>query len=197
MSARRKNKRKLLPQGIPDLMFQSPADYGQTDFKVIVPQDLFDDAAACWASPNSSVRHLVPLPIFAALSDIYVKIGSPELTHLNIWDVYMAMRARIDATIQAIPYEVNAPQKVDLLPGYGEFAGAVYAVGHILSSQDQRPSNDDNANEDDNVDDDFMMVMSGIEDVNPFPGEPDENFVQPMYFADFTDDEDDEGFGPQ
>jgi len=192
MSARRKNKRKLLLQGIPNLMFHSTADYGQTDFKVLVPPDLFDDTATRWASPNSSVHHLVPLPIFAALSNIYANIGSPELTHLNIWDVYMTMRARIDATIHAIPYEVSAPQRVDLLPGYGEFAGAVFAVGHILSSQDGRPSDDNDANVDDDTDDGFMMVMPGIEDVNPFPGEPDENFVQLVYFADFTDDEDDE-----
>ncbi|VDC06453.1 unnamed protein product [Peniophora sp. CBMAI 1063] len=54
-TARRANKYKVLPHGIPDLIFDSPEDYGATDFKIPVSPELFGEMRAKFCPPDRAV----------------------------------------------------------------------------------------------------------------------------------------------
>ncbi|KAI9070331.1 hypothetical protein FKP32DRAFT_1663038 [Trametes sanguinea] len=94
-SPRRADKNKVLPQGIPDVITAKPGRYNTLDFKVGVPEDLFNRMTERWAPPDHAVFQLVP-PVFNQLiSETYARIGSPVVTSDTVWQVYQQLLASI------------------------------------------------------------------------------------------------------
>ncbi|KAE9383395.1 hypothetical protein BT96DRAFT_1009240 [Gymnopus androsaceus JB14] len=90
-SPRRSDKRKVLPQGIPDLICAKPHLFNTEDFTIKVPEDLFDEMEAKYAPPEDPALQLTP-PEFQALADMaYQRLGSPVVRLENLWNVYIDM----------------------------------------------------------------------------------------------------------
>ncbi|KAH7870716.1 uncharacterized protein C8R40DRAFT_1056282, partial [Lentinula edodes] len=90
-SPRRPDKRKVLPQGIPDIICAKPHLYNTEDFTVKVPHELFDEMEAKYAPPDDPALQLTP-PEFQVLADtVYASLGSPVITLNNLWGVYSDM----------------------------------------------------------------------------------------------------------
>ncbi|KAH9895573.1 hypothetical protein C8Q73DRAFT_644418 [Cubamyces lactineus] len=123
-SARRADKNKVLPQGIPSLIAAKPDRFGVLDFKVSVPDDLFDHVQQRWAPPDHSVFQLVPQDFDALAQRVYVAMGSPIVTSATAWDVYVALLGALrrlpelpDLSDALATWDAAAEEEVELLAG--------------------------------------------------------------------------------
>ncbi|KAF7424812.1 hypothetical protein PC9H_010123 [Pleurotus ostreatus] len=90
-NAPRADKNKVLPHGVPEMVYSKPESFGALDFKIPVSPDLVDRAEQDHAPPGHEVHELVP-PIFAARAhELYTKLGNPPVTSASFWDVYKTM----------------------------------------------------------------------------------------------------------
>ncbi|KAH9929040.1 uncharacterized protein BXZ73DRAFT_48276 [Epithele typhae] len=85
---RRAKKTKVLPRGIPDLIFENPTMFSTCDFKVGVPAELFDEAERNWAPRDHVVFQLVPPGFQLHVSRIYSALGEPDVSYQTFWVVY-------------------------------------------------------------------------------------------------------------
>ncbi|KAJ7460012.1 hypothetical protein B0H11DRAFT_2242239 [Mycena galericulata] len=93
---RRRDKNKILPQGIPDLITAKPHLYGTEDYKVIVPPQLFNEMEEKWAPPTDPVFELTP-PLFTAkIVEIYDSLDRPAVSSRTFWNIYISLLARIN-----------------------------------------------------------------------------------------------------
>ncbi|KAF7974335.1 hypothetical protein HWV62_12390 [Athelia sp. TMB] len=84
----RADKHKILPHGIPDIIRAKPQKYGSYDFKIIVPNDLFDEMEELYAPQDHPVFQLVPPDFHARASELYARMGHPPVGRESFWDVY-------------------------------------------------------------------------------------------------------------
>ncbi|KAK7029237.1 hypothetical protein R3P38DRAFT_3481193, partial [Favolaschia claudopus] len=135
---RRRDKNKILPQGIPDLIAAKPHLYGTEDYKVIVSPELFDEMEQQWAPPDDPVFALTP-PVFTQkVEAVYEALGRPEVTHRTFWTVYCAILDRIvlvdedltggwddarEAPMELIPGQEDLRQGGDPIAGYVYYGG--------------------------------------------------------------------------
>ncbi|KAJ7086781.1 hypothetical protein B0H15DRAFT_781757 [Mycena belliarum] len=87
-TARRADKHKILPQGIPDLIASKPEQFGTKDYKVLVTPDLFDEMETTWAPPDDPVFKLTPDTFDEQATFLYAAIGSPDVNHDSLWIVF-------------------------------------------------------------------------------------------------------------
>ncbi|KAJ7089167.1 hypothetical protein B0H15DRAFT_780321 [Mycena belliarum] len=87
-TARRSDKHKILPQGIPDLIASKPEQFGTKDYKVLVTPDLFDEMETTWAPPDDPVFKLTPDTFDEQATFLYAAIGSPDVNHDSLWIVF-------------------------------------------------------------------------------------------------------------
>ncbi|KAJ7903946.1 hypothetical protein B0H13DRAFT_2334961 [Mycena leptocephala] len=80
--AKRVDRNKVLPHGVPNHIYDAPEDFGVLDFKIKV------DPAVI-----THVRNLYAPPDHKCLK-FYSEIGSPPVTRTNVWDIYMAILSR-------------------------------------------------------------------------------------------------------
>ncbi|OSC97966.1 hypothetical protein PYCCODRAFT_1418679 [Trametes coccinea BRFM310] len=93
LTARRANKNKVLPQGIPMIIAQHPADYNISDFKacVPVPPELLDDVERQWAPPSHPVFESAPPYIAAKIIEAFNAVGSPVASSETFWPIYLQL----------------------------------------------------------------------------------------------------------
>ncbi|KAF8494702.1 hypothetical protein F5888DRAFT_1616836 [Russula emetica] len=94
---RRANRRKVLPNEVPDVMFKNPEIVNALDFKIIVPDTLLEVAERQWAPPTDPVFDLVPPSCDKHISSIYAQLGHPQINFHSFWDVYNQLRDAVDA----------------------------------------------------------------------------------------------------
>ncbi|KAJ7357893.1 hypothetical protein DFH08DRAFT_911633 [Mycena albidolilacea] len=135
---RRRDKNKILPQGIPDLIAAKPHLYGTQDYKVIIPPELFDEMQDQWAPLNDPVFELTS-PVFTRkICEIYESLGRPEVTSSSFWDVYCTILewiVQVDedlttghdtaflAPMELLPGQKELHQGDDVVAGYKYFGG--------------------------------------------------------------------------
>ncbi|KIO09156.1 hypothetical protein M404DRAFT_55275, partial [Pisolithus tinctorius Marx 270] len=84
-----RDRNKVLPHGIPELIFSSPEDYGALDFKFMVDKAALTHVRQLYIDLNHLVFDLVPGPLNMHLEECYNGLGHPPVTHLTVWDVYL------------------------------------------------------------------------------------------------------------
>lgn len=106
------NRHKILPHGIPSMIYLKPHKWGALYFKVnlypischfpfehqhchrsqiLVPAHLIDATEAKFAPPNNPVFQFIP-PLFDTLMySLYAAIGLPAVSSQSLWDVYCAL----------------------------------------------------------------------------------------------------------
>ncbi|KAJ7265692.1 hypothetical protein C8J57DRAFT_1620785 [Mycena rebaudengoi] len=93
-TAKRADKNKVLPHGVPNLIAEHPEDYGVLDFKVKVEQEAVDHVRALYAPPDHQVFELVPPEFHTMISAIYALLGQPDVTCETCWGIYKAIVLR-------------------------------------------------------------------------------------------------------
>ncbi|KIK59520.1 hypothetical protein GYMLUDRAFT_169437, partial [Collybiopsis luxurians FD-317 M1] len=86
-------KNKILPHGPPDDIDEHPDSYGVLDFKVIIDPDAsyIQEAEQLYAPPDHPIFDLVPAEFDYWANNYFQQIGSPEINHDTVWDVYVQM----------------------------------------------------------------------------------------------------------
>ncbi|CAK5264132.1 unnamed protein product [Mycena citricolor] len=88
MTAKRRDRNKILPHGVPQHMLEFPEEYAILDFKVKVNQAHIDTVREQYAPPAHDIFHLVPPDFAEYISRFYADLGSPPVTRQTCWDVY-------------------------------------------------------------------------------------------------------------
>ncbi|KAJ7037131.1 hypothetical protein C8F04DRAFT_1180848 [Mycena alexandri] len=158
-TSRRKDKHKILPQGIPDLIASKPQQYGATDYKVrflgyprfivdakqtqvVITPELFDELDATWAPSDDPVFQLVPPSFQAEASVLYEHLGSPEVTLGSFWHVYVDLlnALRHFPTADSLHRDMDAADDnfednaVELMAGQADLREGAAVVGNLAAN---------------------------------------------------------------
>ncbi|CAK5263848.1 unnamed protein product [Mycena citricolor] len=90
-TAKRCDRNKILPHGVPTSMFEFPEDYAILDFKIKVDPIGIEKVRQMYAPPDHDVFLLVPPDFEIAILDIYAKLNSPIVDRDSCWDVYLQL----------------------------------------------------------------------------------------------------------
>ncbi|KAF8550995.1 hypothetical protein OG21DRAFT_1487325 [Imleria badia] len=87
-SRKRRDRNKVLPQGVPELIHESPEEFGVLDFKVAVDLEAIDHVRQIYIDPHHVVFDLVPSALGVFFEDCYNSLGCPPVTRSSVWAVY-------------------------------------------------------------------------------------------------------------
>ncbi|KAJ7836779.1 hypothetical protein B0H14DRAFT_3460501 [Mycena olivaceomarginata] len=134
---RRRDKNKILPQGIPDLIAAKPHLYGTQDYKagafmllfmtdlklfqVIIPPELFDEMQDQWAPLNDPVFELTPPVTSSSFWDVYCTIL--EWIVQVDKDLTTGHDTAFLAPMELLPGQKELRQGDDVVAGYKYFGG--------------------------------------------------------------------------
>ncbi|KAJ7791157.1 hypothetical protein B0H14DRAFT_2395934 [Mycena olivaceomarginata] len=113
-TAKRADRNKVLPHGVPNDMFENPGDFGVLDFKVMVRQDAIDQVRNLYAPKDHAVFQLVPPDFAVIINQLYCEIGQPPVTRQTCWDIYLQLLNRF----HALDDMYNIPHGIDEKWGY-------------------------------------------------------------------------------
>ncbi|KAJ7670123.1 hypothetical protein DFH06DRAFT_1372925 [Mycena polygramma] len=109
-TAKRADRNKILPHGVPNDICEHPANYGVLDFKIKVNPNAINDVRGVFAPPENEVFQLVPPDFQDIIAQIYMDIGQPPVTRASCWDVYrqlLGVFRGLDAA-HRIPHDIDA-----------------------------------------------------------------------------------------
>ncbi|KAJ7728282.1 hypothetical protein DFH07DRAFT_757330, partial [Mycena maculata] len=109
-TAKRADRNKVLPHGVPNDMAEHPGDYGVLDFKIKVEQEAIDMVRALYAPPDDEVFQLVPPDFHAIITQMYAEIGQPAVTRESCWNIDLQLlgKFRILDNLYNIPQDMDA-----------------------------------------------------------------------------------------
>ncbi|KAG2114133.1 hypothetical protein DEU56DRAFT_749025 [Suillus clintonianus] len=87
-TSKRRDRNKVLPHGVPNLIYESPEDFGALDFKITVEQDAIDRVRALYIKPGHPVFDLVPPNLGDYIQLCYERMGHPIVNRGSVWPVY-------------------------------------------------------------------------------------------------------------
>ncbi|KAG2112122.1 hypothetical protein BD769DRAFT_1689849 [Suillus cothurnatus] len=102
---------RILPHGAPNIIYQSPENFGVLDFKIKVECEALDHVRELYIDPSHVVFDLVPQPF---------KLGRPLVTRDSAWDVYLRLLAIVNVNDEMIPRHIElldeAEEELTALP---------------------------------------------------------------------------------
>ncbi|KAJ6474357.1 hypothetical protein C8R45DRAFT_835079 [Mycena sanguinolenta] len=113
-TAKRADRNKILPHGVPNDMYEHPNDYGVLDFKIKVRQDAIDTVRNLYAPRDHEVFELVPPDFSVIISQMYVELGQPPVTRQSCWNIYLALLDHF----HGLDDTYNIPADIDAKWGY-------------------------------------------------------------------------------
>ncbi|KAG6846489.1 hypothetical protein H0H93_013661 [Arthromyces matolae] len=130
-TAKRADKNKILPHGVPNDIYENPEDFGVLDFKIKVDKEAIDYVRNLYAPQDHPVFQLVP-PTFAEYAvQFYEAMNAPPVSRHNIWEVYLILLDKFHE-LEEIPEAYHAdwyrvamtdePEPLQLLEGLCELA---------------------------------------------------------------------------
>ncbi|KAI6097993.1 hypothetical protein EV401DRAFT_2247148 [Pisolithus croceorrhizus] len=90
-TAKRRDRNKILPHGVPNLIYESAGDYGALDFRVKVDPAAIEHVRKLYIKPTHTVFDLVPPAFGAFIEEFYVHMGHPSVTRQNVWTIYCGL----------------------------------------------------------------------------------------------------------
>ncbi|KAI6038016.1 hypothetical protein EDC04DRAFT_2868507 [Pisolithus marmoratus] len=94
-TAKQHDHNKILPHGIPNLIYESAGDYDVLDFKVKVDLATIKHIQKLYIKPTHTVFDLVPPAFSAFMEECYVHMGCPSVTCQNVWAIYHGLCSMI------------------------------------------------------------------------------------------------------
>ncbi|KAG1879969.1 hypothetical protein F4604DRAFT_1891662 [Suillus subluteus] len=102
-TAKRRDRNKILPHGVPNLIYHSAEDFGALDFKIQIEPEALDFVRSLYIKPSHCVFDLVPEGFGKCIQHCYNDLGRPVITRQSVWDTYRLL--------------LDALQLADELPG--------------------------------------------------------------------------------
>ncbi|KAG0709187.1 hypothetical protein DFH29DRAFT_978772 [Suillus ampliporus] len=87
-TAKRCDRNKVLPHGVPNLIYDSPEDFGALDFKVSIDHEGIDYVRDFYINASNPVFDLVPPMLGDFIEHCYDAMGRPAVTRSSVWNVY-------------------------------------------------------------------------------------------------------------
>ncbi|KAG2056653.1 hypothetical protein BDR06DRAFT_1005947 [Suillus hirtellus] len=87
-TAKRRDRNKILPHGVPNLIYDSPEDFGTLDFKVSIDREGIDYVRNFYIDVSNPVFDLVPPRLRDFIEHCYDAMGRPAVTRSSVWNVY-------------------------------------------------------------------------------------------------------------
>ncbi|KAI5999702.1 hypothetical protein EDD15DRAFT_2508553 [Pisolithus albus] len=122
-TAKRRDRNKILPHGVPELVFSSPQDYGALDLKFMVDKAALKHVRQLYINTGHPVFDLVPRPLHEVLEECYNDLGRPAVTRLTAWRVYLDLlhavqdHATLRLDLPTPPADADADDDLPLLEG--------------------------------------------------------------------------------
>ncbi|KAG1775468.1 hypothetical protein EV702DRAFT_929605, partial [Suillus placidus] len=113
-TAKHRDRNKVLPHGIPELIYNSPEDFGALDFKIGIEPGAIDRIRSAYINPSHTVSDLVPPTLGDHLASCYDHLGCPVITRDSVWGIYLDMLNAIQLS-DDLPAEIT-PTDDDELP---------------------------------------------------------------------------------
>ncbi|KAJ6580543.1 hypothetical protein DFH09DRAFT_1246021 [Mycena vulgaris] len=109
-TAKRADRNKVLPHGVPNDMYRHPENYGVLDFKIKVKPQAIEEVRALYASRDHDVFQLVPPDFHAIIARMHVTIGQPSVPRGTCWNVYLQLLEQFSVLddIHNIPPDLDA-----------------------------------------------------------------------------------------
>ncbi|KAG1864859.1 hypothetical protein F4604DRAFT_1586377, partial [Suillus subluteus] len=110
-TAKRRDRNKVLPHGVPNLIYESPEDFGALDFKasfillVTIDQDAIDHVRGVYIKPDHPVFDLVPQALDQFIRHCYDDLGRPPVTRQSAWPIYLDLLHSIQLAGQLPPMD--------------------------------------------------------------------------------------------
>ncbi|KAG1738724.1 hypothetical protein EDB19DRAFT_1636175, partial [Suillus lakei] len=115
-TAKRRDRNKVLPHGVPNLIYDTPEDFGAMGFKVTIDQDGIDHVRHTYIKPDHPVFDLVPQPLDHYIQHHYDDLGWPPVTRQSAWRIYLDLLHSIQLAEQLLPLIVYGDVDEDNLP---------------------------------------------------------------------------------
>ncbi|CAK5283374.1 unnamed protein product [Mycena citricolor] len=112
-TAKRHDRNKILPHGVPNHMFEYPEDYAILDFKIKIDPEGVHKVRAMYAPPDHKIFHLVPPEFHDMISGIYKSIGEPSVNRESCWDVYLQLLSEFRTLDEIHGVDVSANGNVE------------------------------------------------------------------------------------
>ncbi|KAG2033434.1 hypothetical protein BDR03DRAFT_1014290 [Suillus americanus] len=87
-TAKRRDRNKVLPHGVPNLIYGSPKDFGALDFKVSIDREGIDYVRDFYINASNPVFDIVPPMLGNFIEHCYDTMGHPAVTQSSVWTVY-------------------------------------------------------------------------------------------------------------
>ncbi|KAL4067818.1 hypothetical protein J3A83DRAFT_4374151 [Scleroderma citrinum] len=145
-SRKRHDRKKVLPHGIPELIYTCAQDYGALDFKVMVSPAAVNQIRQLYINANHVVFNLVPPSLNTFFERCYHQLCCPPIGRSTAWTVYHDLLSLvhlcegIPAILTAIEGHDTADNELHLLPGLRdlhETEGYMGGVANDLGLQAQ------------------------------------------------------------
>ncbi|KAG2339324.1 hypothetical protein BDR05DRAFT_977759 [Suillus weaverae] len=88
---KRRDHNKILPHGVPNLVYNSPEDFGALNSKITVERKALDHVRDLYINPSHVVFDLFPQPLGTLIQRCYEELGCPSVTRQSAWDVYRGL----------------------------------------------------------------------------------------------------------
>ncbi|KAG2128041.1 uncharacterized protein EDB93DRAFT_1268858 [Suillus bovinus] len=138
-TAKRRDRNKILPHGVPNLIYHSAEDFGALDFKIKIEHEALDHVRSLYIKSSHSVFDLVPEAFGKCIQHCYDDLSCPAVTQQSAWDIYQLL---LDAlwVADALPNQIQLLGSEDEdsiallenyedLPSHEEANGAYYMGG--------------------------------------------------------------------
>ncbi|KAG1726455.1 hypothetical protein EDB19DRAFT_2028380 [Suillus lakei] len=123
-SAKRRDRNKVLPHGVPTLIYHSPEDFGALDFKVSIDREGIDYIHNIYIDASNPVFDLVPPMLGDFIEHCYDAMGHPAVTRSSVWTVYRNV-------LSAVQLAENPHPNLLLTENEGAATGALTLIsGH-------------------------------------------------------------------
>ncbi|TFK59433.1 hypothetical protein BDN72DRAFT_905849 [Pluteus cervinus] len=87
-TAPRRQRHKIIPQGVPEMIQTRPDVFGCKDFKIIYPEDWIGELEQQFADPTHEVFQLTPPLFHERAAKAYLSLDSPIVNYDTAWGVY-------------------------------------------------------------------------------------------------------------
>ncbi|KAG1851233.1 hypothetical protein C8R48DRAFT_612750, partial [Suillus tomentosus] len=132
---KRRDRNKILPHGVPNIVYQSPEDFGALDFKITVEREALDHVRNLYIDPSHIIFDLVPQSFGKLIQCCYEELGRPSVTRQSAWDVYLLLldmlqgNEEIPSAIEDVEEDLPLLENHQDLPYHEENNGTYYMGG--------------------------------------------------------------------
>ncbi|KAG2128767.1 uncharacterized protein EDB93DRAFT_1108909 [Suillus bovinus] len=90
-TAKQHDCNKILPHGVPNLIYDSSEDFGALDFKIKIECEALDHVQNIYIKPSHCMFDLVPEAFGRCIQCCYDELGHPVVTWQSAWNIYLLL----------------------------------------------------------------------------------------------------------